>query len=206
MLTGLDTHEPNQDCVAFFFFKDNDPNTRTFDQALRDIAFEVARMDAKFAKYMASNFDSTEVRSLASIWRNLFANYFLRHGATDSSIYIVLDGIDEADRDSREDFLGLLTDVDSVNSRIRVAMLGRPQMTEDLELAELTLPTIIVNKDNNSKDIVKYIKSCIKKSAFIKRRASDALQDEIIEKLSEGAQGMVIRSYYEPMEDNIKLT
>lgn len=130
--------------------------------------------------------------SLQSIWSNLFADYFVDDSKRDSSIFIVLDGMDEANRASRDEFLSILNDADATNSRIRVLMLGRPHVTEDLEGAGLELPTIHVDKNNNSKDIVQYIKSCIKKSPFLKRQASKALRDEVIERLSDGAQGMVI--------------
>jgi hypothetical protein len=151
----------------------------------------MSKSDPAYAKYIASNLDPIDVGSLERIWQNLFVKYFLRNNDRDNSIFIVLDGMDEADRDSREDFLGLLKDVDVPDSRIRFLMLGRPQITENLEFAQLDLPTIHVNKNNNSDDIVKYIRCCINKSPFLKRQASKALREEVIEKLSEGAQGMV---------------
>jgi len=109
----------------------------------------------------------------------------------DSSVFIVLDGMDEANRESREEFLEFLKDVSVTNSRIKVLMLGRPQVTEDLEFAQLELPTIHIDKNNNSEDIVQYIKSRITKSPFLKRQSSKALREEVIRRLSKGSQGMV---------------
>jgi hypothetical protein len=133
----------------------------------------------------------------------MFTGYFLKDTNVESSIYLVFDGMDESYTDSREQFLELTKDLqDADDARIQIAMLGRPQLTEEFELvADMAqVPTIYVTALNNSDDIVSYIQNSIKKSASLKR-APKSLQAEIVEKLSHGAQGMVsIDPYFRLVE------
>jgi hypothetical protein len=127
------------------------------------------------------------------VWRTLFRNYFTGANEANSNVYLLFDGIDESFVESRTQFLELTKDLrDASGARIHIVMLGRPHMIEEFEMvAEMTqVPTIYVTALNNSNDIVHYIESSIKKSAFLKR-APKTLQAEIVEKLSSGAQGMV---------------
>ncbi|KAF2794942.1 NACHT and TPR domain protein [Melanomma pulvis-pyrius CBS 109.77] len=188
-------HHTSNVSVAYFFFKDDHPDTRSFDQALRDIAYQMSQNDPAYAKYIASTCDSAqEIKSLPSLWRTIFVKYFLENKDVDSSAYLLLDGIDESDPDSREQFFELAKDLqEASDARIQIVMLGRPQLIDEFEMtADMTqVPTIYVTARNNSDDIVHYIESSIKKSAYLKR-APKALQAEIVEKLSSGAQGMFI--------------
>jgi hypothetical protein len=187
-------HHISNVSVAYFFFKDDDPETRSFNQALRDNAYQISQNDSAYAKYVALTCDSAkELRSLRSIWRRLFTNYFLKKDNVESSVYLVLDGMDESYADSRKEFLELTKDLqEASDSRIQIVMLGRPQLIEEFETAAdmAQVPTIYITALNNSDDIVTYILSSIKKSASLKR-APKSLQAEIVKKLSSGAQGMV---------------
>lgn len=180
--------------VAYFFFKDDQPNTRSFDQALRDMAYQISQNDPAYEKYITSTCDSAQdIPSLHSIWRTLFTGYFLKPKALDSCVYLIFDGMDESYIDSRMQFLELTKDLqDTDDARIQIAMLGRPQLTEEFEVAAeiAKVPTIYITALNNSDDIVNYILNSIKKSTSL-RRAPKSLQAEIVEKLSTGAQGMV---------------
>jgi hypothetical protein len=194
-MAELGVHHTSNVSVAYFFFKDDQPGTRSFDQALRDIAYQISQNDPTFEKYIAATCDSAQdAQSLHSIWRTLFTGYFLKNTNTESCVFIVLDGMDESYVDSREQFLGLTKDLqDASDARIQIAMLGRPQLAEEFEMAAdmAQVPTIYVSVLNNSDDIVTYIMNSIKKSTYLKR-APESFQAEIVEKLSRGAQGMVV--------------
>lgn len=191
---NLGVHHTSNVSVAYFFFKDDHPDTRSFGQALRDIAYQISQNDPAYAKYIALTCESAqEVQSIQSIWRTMFANYFLKGNSVESSVYLILDGMDESYAASREQFLELTKDLQEANdARIQIVMLGRPQLIEEFEMvADMAqVPTIYITTLNNSDDIVTYIQNSIKKSASLKR-APKALQAEIVEKLSSGAQGMV---------------
>lgn len=183
---------PSHVSVGYFFFKDDNPKTRSFHQALRDIAFKVAQNDAAYAKHVVSCIDSPdEIATLESSWRKLFLDFFIEQEASDSVLYIVLDALDESWSEDRQQFFGFLNDI-SRGTRLQLLMLGRPHIADEIEGLYGNFPPRIihVSEINNSADIIHYIRSSIAKSVYLKR-ASKSLQAEIVEKLSAGAQGMV---------------
>ena len=190
---------PSHVSVGYFFFKDDNASTRSFHQALRDLAYQISQNDSVYQKYLSNTVEDYEsISTLESAWRTLFVSYFLTDKDVDSSVYVLFDGVDEAFETERQIFLGLVKDVYDAgqHARIQLAMVGRPQLSdqivEALELeSEKEMPTIHVNSLKNSGDIEQYIKNSIQKSVILKR-VSSKLREEIVEKLSSGAQGMFI--------------
>jgi tetratricopeptide (TPR) repeat protein len=190
---------PSHVSVGYFFFKDDNPSTRSFHQAFRDIAYQISQNDPVYQKYLSSTVEDYEsISTMESAWRTLFVDYFLIDKYGDSSVYMLFDGVDEAFETERQIFLSLLKDVRDAghDARIQLAVVGRPQLSdqivEGLELeSERGIPTIHVSSLKNSGDIERYIKSSIHKSVIL-RRVSSKLSEEIVEKLSSGAQGMFI--------------
>ncbi|KAI9763739.1 MAG: hypothetical protein M1840_009136 [Geoglossum simile] len=189
------TQHPSHTSVAYYFFKDGNPKTRSFGQALRDVAYQICQNDPVYTKHVTTQCDSPEeVDSLESAWRSLFVGFFLRSNGLDSSVYILLDGIDEAYDAERQTFLGLIKDLGEKSNRsgIQLIMVGRPQLTDEIsEAFEAEIPTIHVTSVKNSEDIVHYIQSSISKSTILKRVPTE-IQTEIVDKLSRGAQGMFL--------------
>jgi len=101
--------------VGFYFLSKNDAHTRIggFHQALRDIAWQVTRLDSAYTDHVTSNCRSTrDIETLPSAWRNLFLSYFA--GLSQTSLYLVIDGFDETENDGeygRSEFLKLLSDL-----------------------------------------------------------------------------------------------
>ncbi|KAK2736232.1 hypothetical protein FQN57_000830 [Myotisia sp. PD_48] len=185
---------PSHTSVGYFFFKDDNPKTRSFHLALRDLAYQISQNDPLYAKYLTTNCTSPDdVATLSSAWRHLFIDFYAKSAGSDSSVFLVFDGVDEAFDEGRQEFFSLLQDINSGdNSRIRITLVGRPQLGDSIsEALEADIPTIHVTSEKNSPDIVRYIESSIRKSNTLKR-ASAKLRSEIIEKLSAGAQGMFI--------------
>ncbi|KAH0559339.1 hypothetical protein GP486_004147 [Trichoglossum hirsutum] len=103
---------PSRISVAYFFFKDDNPRTRSFHQALRDIAYQICQNDPVYAKHVTAQCDSPdEISSIESSWRNLYVDFFLQNNGLDSSVYILLDGIDEAYITELQPFLNLVKDL-----------------------------------------------------------------------------------------------
>lgn len=180
--------------VAYFFFKDDNPDTRSIHLALRDLAFQISKSDPVYQKHIATIEQYERISSLESAWRLLFVDYFLKKPNVDSSVYILLDAVDEASDDERRIFLSLAKDLyDAPESpRLQLAVVGRPHISDQLlEGLELEVPTIHVTTQKNSGDINQYIHASIKKSVVL-RRVSAKLRQEIVEKLSAGAEGMFL--------------
>jgi hypothetical protein len=110
---------PSHVSVGYFFFKDDNPKTRSFHQALRDLAYQISQNDPVYAKYVAANCDSPEdINTLQSAWRNLFINFFVKKKDVGSSVYLIIDGVDEAYDAERQAFLDLVKDVNEGKSRL----------------------------------------------------------------------------------------
>ena len=103
---------PSHVSVGYFFFKDDNPKTRSFHQALCDLAYQISQNDPVYAKYVAANCDIAEdVHTLHSAWRVLFVNFFLKKKDVGSSVYLVIDGVDEAFEAEWKIFLNLIKDI-----------------------------------------------------------------------------------------------
>lgn len=187
---------PSRVSVAYFFFRDDNPKTRSFRQALRDIAYQICQNDPIYASYVSSKCHSTEdTETLESAWRTLFVEFFTKSKFVGSNVYIVLDGVDEAFQDDWKQFFELANDINEAitQNRIQLVMVGRPQLSDFIAEAFSMehVPTVFVTSEKNSPDIIRYIQSSIQKSSILKR-VSAKLRNEIVEHLSEGAQGMFL--------------
>ncbi|KAI9045141.1 uncharacterized protein KD926_009555 [Aspergillus affinis] len=187
---------PSRTSIGYFFFKDSNPETRSFHRALRDLAYQIYQNDPLYQRYIQQNCHSPQdVKTIQSAWRTLFINYFADTTAGDSSVFLVFDGVDEAFQEDRQTFLGLLSDLrraDPHNMRIQIVLVGRPEIFDDLaEALDVSLPTIHVDWRKNSSDIAHYVETSIRKSRVLSR-APKALRDEIEETLTQNAQGMFI--------------
>ncbi|KAI9831856.1 MAG: hypothetical protein M1826_002888 [Phylliscum demangeonii] len=109
------------------------------------------------------------------MWKRLFLVIFNAEGSK-SSVYIIVDGMDEASKKDQEEFLRIL----------RAAERRRPRFSDTD-----AVPMIEVSARKNSEDIDNYVASSIKKSVTL-RKASEALRQEIITQLREGADGMFL--------------
>lgn len=181
--------------VGYFFFKDDNPRTRSFHQGLRDIAYMISQSDQAYVKHILATCDTREdVSSLYKVWEKLFISYFGGNTTAhqpERKIFIVLDGLDEAFKEERTEFLELARDINQ-SSQIQLVLFGRLEVRNDIHqyLDMPDVPTIHITPENNSQDIRRYIRSTISKSVYLKK-SPKLLLNEIISQLSQKAQGMV---------------
>jgi hypothetical protein len=182
--------------VVYFYFKEDDSKTRSFPQALRDMAFMAAENDQVYAKFLANRLESADgLRSTSGAWKKLIFDFFVQ-GNRDSQLVMLLDGMDESFQADREEFFDLARDV-CENGNIRLVMLGRPQIVEEIiRIMDVpTIPTIGVTPKTNFADIVRYINTTISKSSSL-RRVSKAKRKELAAMISDKAGGMVGVSHH----------
>jgi tetratricopeptide (TPR) repeat protein len=183
---------PDKPSIAYFFFRDNNPQTQSLKNALCDVSHQLSLFDSKYARYLRESiFTEAQIESVASAWKVLFADYWLSQQISRPT-YIVLDGLDEALAGERKEFFQLLEDVSesSSTSNLRFAMLGRPQVIDDMILANMTEPpTIHVDTMKNGQDIDLYVRSSIANSKPLKR-VKASLKTKIAETLTQKADGM----------------
>src|SRR4051794_5832969 len=59
--------------LAYFYFRDNNPETRSVLQALRDVAYQLSESDPFYAKQLLRGIHSIdEIRTIPSAYRKLF--------------------------------------------------------------------------------------------------------------------------------------
>lgn len=91
-----DAQHASHTSICYFFFKDNKDSTRSFDQALNDLAYQISLNDLVYAKYLDSSLQSSsKINSLRSKWDRLFIDYFVKKKNIDSKTYVILDEVNE---------------------------------------------------------------------------------------------------------------
>jgi tetratricopeptide (TPR) repeat protein len=186
-----------QASIGYFFFKDNDPETRSVHHALRDVAYQICLNDPVYARHVTRVCETPDdIKTIESAWRKLFLQFFVESDERGRSVYIILDGIDEAFESDRIRLFSILQDLRpdaKGNLRINMILAGRPHLSDALFDALETdkLPWIPVDANKNSEDIASYIESSIRKSRLL-RRVSKGLQQEILVTLTTEANGMFL--------------
>ncbi|KAJ5415509.1 NACHT and TPR domain protein [Penicillium sp. CMV-2018d] len=178
--------------IGYFFFKDDKPQTRSCHQALRDLAFQISKNEPGYRNYLRSIEEYEQISTLESAWRLLFVEYFLKKPNNESTVYLLLDAVDETLDEERGIFIDFVKQLYSSQSCLQIAIVGRPYISDQLiEGLDAKVPTLHVTKQKNSGDITQYIHASIRKSLVL-RRISTKLRNEIIDKLSAGAEGMFL--------------
>ena len=189
--------DPSRISVGYFFFKDYDPELRSFNKALRSLAYQICLNDPIYAKFVSSVASFPEdIKSTKSLWRKLFLDFFRGNQAIDNTVMFLIDGLDEAFEEERTQFLELLKDFqDRANDigklRIHLIMVGRPELNWDMEnILDNPIPMIVVSAKRTEKDIKEYIVKSVFSIKLFKMLKKD-LREEIVTKLTDGADGMV---------------
>ncbi|KAH7317141.1 hypothetical protein B0I35DRAFT_512918 [Stachybotrys elegans] len=188
--------------VGYFFFRDNNPETRSVIQALRSIAYQLSENDAFYAKkLLGSNFHADEIRTVPSAFRRLFQEPFQDFSAG-PPMYIFLDGIDEADPAEIEQLLDLMAlengdDGILAESRVQFALIGRTHLSEKVteQLDPLALgsiyTTIQVTTSRNADDVRAFIEDAIFSARIMSKMTTD-FKHEVIEAIVQQADGLFI--------------
>ncbi|KAL9108787.1 MAG: hypothetical protein Q9227_006444 [Pyrenula ochraceoflavens] len=181
--------------LGFFFFRNGDQQMRSFEQALRDVAYQIAQTNPAFAKHIAKVVEDHPVpASLRSIWYRLFKEYFLRGDLAEKPTFVLLDGVDEALAEDRLTFLGLLRDLKTAgsNTKLHVCMIGRPEIGQEISNhLDFSACSIYVDPTKNGKDVQRFVERSIENSRVL-NRVSESLKQEIFETLYAKAEAMFL--------------
>ncbi len=199
--------------LAYFFFRENNPETKSVIQAIRDVAYQISESDASYAKALMSSLQSAEeIKTVASAFRRLLVQP-LQNPARTTPTYIFLDGIDEAYHEEINQLLFQLspdqnTDVDST-SNIYIALVGRSYMTEnvanklDPQGSGNVFSTIQITTDRSAKDVAAYIANGVAQSRIL-ARTTPAFRTEVIATMKLQVDGLFILAKFMLAEVNRK--
>ncbi|KAJ5820008.1 hypothetical protein N7474_005599 [Penicillium riverlandense] len=177
--------------VASFFCKNNDVDLRSFNKALRTLAWQVAVQRSTFAVHAEEFCLKGDPGNSYVVWRKLLLDYF--EASSDDGVCFVIDGIDEADPDEQELFFSLLerTHSDGMERQppVRVVLLGRDSVRSILDEHSLGLiDDIEITNNQNKDDLHSYVSQKLQKSKLF-RDASD-FQDEVVRDICTQAEGL----------------
>jgi tetratricopeptide (TPR) repeat protein len=186
--------------MGYFFFRDNNPETRSVLQGLRDVAYQLSESDVFYAKQlMRTVHRSDEIRTVASAFRKLFIEPFEADNRG-RMLFIFLDGLDEANQEELDQLLPLLRpENDEVQNRTKVqfALVGRTYLSEAVTLAldpgaqGDVLTTIQVTTARNAEDVRAYLVESIVNSRVMRRTSVDFV-NEVIRAMEEQVDGLFI--------------
>lgn len=199
-----DPSHPSQVSVGFFYFKSDDPQLLSIENMLKTVAYQLSTNDAVYRNHVLNQCEKSKHESgVQGIWEHFFVKFFGPSQAQthESSAYVVLDGLDGI---PREDRLALLTlfkkfedlhDLD-LGSRLRIAIVGRPILVEEDDSPYTYSHYIDVSKKNFD-DLSRYITNKVKARVqliqpgrgSLPKAEKEALRDEIIASLMDGASG-----------------
>ncbi|PFH62147.1 hypothetical protein XA68_14816 [Ophiocordyceps unilateralis] len=184
--------------IGYFYFRADNPETRSVLQALRDVAHQLSEKDIVYRRELVSKLESRdEIKTVASAFRKLFAPPAGRH-QTSRIKYIFLDGIDEADPDEIRELLSCLSPDDGEvlpPAHFQFALIGRPYLSDNVALKldpnGRSLATLQVTSDRNASDVRAFINSSVLHSRVLSRTSVD-FKAKVIAALEQQADGFFI--------------
>ena len=192
-------HNESRTSIAYYFCKDYDPDLRSFKKALRTLSYAICQNDPVYAKHVATvcTFPDS-IRTTYLIWQRLFVDFYRRESENfQNTVYVIIDGLDEAFEEERRNFLELLKVFQDISKgggklRVQIVLIGRPELNQLLDdiLGE-TIPTITISAENNSGDINEYVRISVAKIKNLKKVPKE-LRLEVVSALTKGADGMFL--------------
>lgn len=200
--------------LGYFFFRANNPETRSVLQAMKDVAYQLSESDAFYAQQLLKNLHTAEdIKTIPSAFRKLFVEPFEdgdkgKEGVKDSNnavtgLYIILDGIDEADPEEveqvLEQFAGREQDTPKArNYRIQLAVTGRSYLTETVTFGldpeargSSVLTSLYITPERSARDVHSFIVDSINSSRNLSR-SSPEFKKEVILAMEKQAGGLFI--------------
>jgi hypothetical protein len=157
------------------------------------MVFQIARVDEVYCvRAAAACKESVRITdaTIGSIWEDFFA---ANYGSSSRcrQLYLVFDGIDEAEREDIVDLLTLLTACLQRKLKIQVLLVGRPEMDQMVStLGSDSVAKIEVSITKNSADIMRYITRNYDRSPTLPKRAD--FRQKVVTALLEGSNGMFL--------------
>lgn len=180
--------------VASFFFKNNDVDLRSFNKALRTLAWEVATKQPNFAVEAEQFCLKEEPGSNYALWQNLFLRYFTQ-GSPANTTCLVIDGIDEAEPQEQQNLFNSLKKAFSEAhimrqpALLRIILLSRDSVRSLLEEHSLEcVPEIEVGDEQTKDDLHQYISQKLQKTKLF--RGHPDLFEEVIHDIKQKAEGL----------------
>ncbi|KAI6560168.1 hypothetical protein MCOR03_004459 [Pyricularia oryzae] len=175
--------------VSFFFAQADDADSLDAETILRSILYQ-RLLNTNISEEMELKIRNTVSTSAFSDVLDLLREVI----PAPQTSYIVLDGLDECNKENRKMVLKALSALASPNNNVRLFLSARSSLQEEVERYFPVIERLKLGHESTNEDIAAYIKG------FIDERMDDgdlkvgdlSLLDEIQRVLTEGAQGMFL--------------
>jgi hypothetical protein len=173
--------------VGYFFFG---KSTLSVRRALCSVVSQIAQTDRVFCTKTTREIGDKEpdALSIPELWSRFFVPNYQKGSA--AQLYIVLDGVDEADPLETDELLQLLGTEDIQELQIQVLFVGRAKLASDIEKHFKVKHEIIrITSEKNHSDVKLLIESKITASPRLRSLPAEQ-RDEIIKIMLDKAQGL----------------
>ncbi|KAJ6182853.1 hypothetical protein N7485_001495 [Penicillium canescens] len=197
IISDLATADPSArsaPIIASFFFKNNNVDLRSFNKALRTLAWQLVVQQSRFAVHAEDFCLKEDPANSYVVWRKLLLEYFVE-SPPDAGTCFIIDGIDEADPEEQEILFNLLEstyatgDQMSPTSPIRVVLLGRDSVRSILDEHCLGwIPEIEITNTQNKDDLHRYVSQKLQKTKLF--RGYPDFLDEVVRDICGQAEGL----------------
>ncbi|KAL1634037.1 hypothetical protein SLS56_002629 [Neofusicoccum ribis] len=154
--------------VASFFFKEEHEELRSTVNLLRSVAAQVAESDIKYREEVATEVKKIEYQLRDDdgtlLWERLFASKF--PNSSETRLFLVVDGLDEADGDDRKKLLDLFKQIKKDGLQIRVLLTSGSGLEGVKEMEPASLP---LTTEHLKKDVRQIIRARIKSLTRLRR-------------------------------------
>ncbi|CAG8426824.1 unnamed protein product [Penicillium salamii] len=181
--------------VAYYIFQGEKKNF-SLVQALKTLAWQISSRDVVYRKDLASA--KTEgISQIRDLWDVLFAKSY----RSDSTFFLLLDGVDQADKKQLKELVHLLTEIQmgmqkrSVSwpqFKLRIVLSGRDETISKIKGHMGDGLSVIDVASKNSEDMEKFIIDRMNKMEILSLNDSDqvlSLRREILENLTTQTRG-----------------
>ncbi|KAJ5655135.1 hypothetical protein N7507_007085 [Penicillium longicatenatum] len=196
IISDIATAEPSvppAPIVASFFFKSNDVDLRSFNKALRTLAWQVIVQRLGFATHAEEFCQKEDPANSHVVWRKLLLDYFVA-SPPDAKICFIIDGVDEADQEEQEILFSLLERTYATEDHmgipsIRVVLLSRDSVRGIFDHHSLGwIPEIEITNNQNKDDLSVYVSQKLQKTNLF--RGSPDFQAEVVRDICWQAEGL----------------
>jgi len=142
----LKTEKEDGVSVACFFFKEANGDLQNFANALECCILQISKQSTEYRNHAAEVIMANET---PDVWEIFIKDKFSE--TSDSSLFWILDGIDEADNEEQAKIVNAFKDIMQNHLNIQVMFTGRPQLESELD--DLACSKLEISKESIMEDI-----------------------------------------------------
>ena len=153
--------DEEQTSIAYFYFREEHEELRSVKNALSWMVIQTAESDPSYCERAAADLDQNGTildTDLSAIWDRFFGNKFTKD--SNAKLYLIFDGLDEADANERSTLLELLTQIRTKGLNICVLITSRSELKSIID--PLSPEVIEMTKAKISEDIQRLIRARFK--------------------------------------------